>query len=727
MAKLLNLRLGVADDPTALQPTLHDCLGAMVDQGELLMAGVIQGLVLATAASGSRRIAGFEQGPIKDAIHGMDGAAQTVRATYKAQLSRIVFEGGGKEQVHTEALRYEDLQLFGDAELDQSIEVARAQQEVNLAVDDVLPALDALISTLLGWRTTQPGLNPLRPDVFVRALQGTLAQHVPQASVREALIAPAAGLLGANLRRLYRELSDWLSSTGVEPAVPVGGRLHKGSGATGAAVNSTVAKTLLTLDRLRKLLAGDFDGPSPRPEFLHTMPASMAMLQELKQVDALVKRLEARPRPVPATPDAAPPAIDHAAAIPRLALQLGSEVVRLMFDSLAQDTRLLPAYQGRLKAFEPAVLRLAQHDSRFFSDRDHPARQFLDRMTQRSLAFASEADEGWPRFLKTVDAAVTWLESKVVDADVFGELLDQLQAEWTQQDQGVRQRREEGARALLQAEQRNLLAQKLAADFEQAMDGLQVADFIADFLKGTWSQVVAQAQLSCTDGSDDPFGYRALVEDLIWSVQKTTARRGRSRRMAQMVPGLVAKLHEGLERIDYPREATDRFFKDLLLVHTSALDDGQDAQAREAAEAVEAQPSMLPDDAAESPWLAGHEAQESGWVGGEALTAHELAAIGEGPAAAGAPGSLSELRTGTWVELRVEGHWMRVQLTWASPHATLFMFTSLAGTAHSMSRRTLERLRAHGALRVLAERNIVDEALDEVAKAALRNSVDGAT
>jgi hypothetical protein len=725
MAKLLNLRLGVADDPSALQPTLHDCLGSMVEQGELLMAGVIQGLVLATASSGPRRIPGFEHGAIRDAIHGLEAASPAVRATYKAQLSHIVYEGGGKEQVHTEALRYEDLQLFGDDELDQSIEVARAQQEVSLAVDDVLPALDALISTLLGWRTTQPGLNPLRPDVFVRALQSTLSQHVPQAAVREALIAPAAGLLGANLRRLYRELADWLSSTGVEPAVPVGGRLHQGSGATGAAVNSTVAKTLLTLDRLRKLFAGDFDAPAARPDFLHTMPASMAMLQELKQVDALVKQLEQRPRPPePATAEA--PAVDHAAAIPRLALQLGSEVVRLMFDTLAKDARLLPAYQERLQSFQPAVLRLAQHDSRFFSDRNHPARQFLDKITQRSLAFAAESDEGWPRFLKTVDSAVTWLDSKVIDADTFGELLDQLQAEWTQQDQGVRQRREEGARALLQAEQRNLLAQKLATDFEQSMAGLEVADFIADFLKGPWSQVVAQAQLSCTDGSDDPFGYRALVEDLVWSVQKTTAQRGRSRRVAQMVPALVAKLQDGLARIDYPAELTQRFFTDLNLVHASALDDGQDVQARQAAEAAEAQPSVLADDADASPWLAEHEAQESGWVGGEALSAHELEAIGApSQPPDGTPSMPSELRTGTWVELRVEGQWMRVQLTWASPHATLFMFTSLAGTAHSMSRRTLDRLRTQGAMRVLAERNIVDEALDQVAQAALRNSVDG--
>jgi hypothetical protein len=113
-----------------------------------------------------------------------------------------------------------------DAELDQSIEVARAQQEVQLSTWTMCcPPSMRSSARMLGWRTIQPGLNPLRPEVFVRALQSTLAlEHVPQAPVREAMIAPAAGLLGVNLRKLYRELSDWLASTGVEPAVPVGGQ-----------------------------------------------------------------------------------------------------------------------------------------------------------------------------------------------------------------------------------------------------------------------------------------------------------------------------------------------------------------------------------------------------------------------------------------------------------------------------------------------------------------------
>ncbi len=833
MAKLLKLRLGVSDDPTALQPSLNDCLETMLAQTEGLVAEMLQSLVVGATTDGPRRIAGFQVAGVKMAVLGLSGQAKAVTATFRDELSRLVYQGGGKDQAHTEVLRFEDLQLFADEQLDQSIEVARAQQEVAAAVDKALPPLDALLSTMLGWRTIQPGLNPVRPDVYVRALQHTLQVHVPEDNVREKLITPAAGIMGVQLAKLYRELADWLRSTGVEPAVPVGGRLLKGAGASaGNPVNDAAAKTLLTLDRLRKLLAGDFDQPrGGQRDFLHTVPASMGLLQDMRKADELIERLERRPKPT-AAPAAPVNMLEEKPAketqAPRIGQQLGHEVVRLMFDNLAVDARLLPAFKRQLRAMEPAVQRLAQTDSRFFSDRNHAARQLLDRITQRSLAFSAETDAGWGEFMRSIEGAAKWLGGKVVDAEAFAELLDHLQAEWAGQDSQARQRREEAARALLHAEQRNLLAQKLGDEFEALLEGLDVADFLRDFLRGSWAQVVAEAQLSCEDGSTDPHGYRALVDDLIWSVQKTSAQRGRVRRLVQMIPGLLARLREGLARIGYPPELTQRFFDHLITLHRAAVLEGRDAEAEAAAEAAWAEDSQFtpePGRDAVQMWLDQNEAKEAGYVSDDDIdldfiapppTAKAPAPAARAPAPAkpakpaaapqappisederlqaewddavrqqaeaeaqarakppadaavapvpqaappaapqrpapaapamapvaaaapapvavpaappaGAPPEplrLDELRLGTWVELYIKGEWIRAQLTWSSPHATLFMFTSHAGAAHSMSRRTLDKLRAAGHVRVVADRPVVEEALDQVAQAALRNSLD---
>ncbi len=68
--------------------------------------------------------------------------------------------------------------------------------------------------------------------------------------------------------------------------------------------------------------------------------------------------------------------------------------------------------------------------------------------------------------------------------------------------------------------------------------------------------------------------------------------------------------------------------------------------------------------------------------------------------------------------------WERTQLTWVGPHGTLFLFTSASGRSQSMTRRLRDRLMAQGALRVVSEQTVVGEALDAVARTAMRNSVD---
>ena len=77
MAKLLKLKLGVSDDPTALQPTLNDCMEAILKQSDLLVTDMVNGLVAATAPNSTRRIAGFQQPGIKMAVLALSGSART--------------------------------------------------------------------------------------------------------------------------------------------------------------------------------------------------------------------------------------------------------------------------------------------------------------------------------------------------------------------------------------------------------------------------------------------------------------------------------------------------------------------------------------------------------------------------------------------------------------------------------------------------------------------------
>jgi len=146
-------------------------------------------------------------------------------------------------------------------------------------------------------------------------------------------------------------------------------------------------------------------------------------------------------------------------------------------------------------------------------------------MTHRSLAFQSENDGGFACFHKTLDNAISVLAGGEGDAKAFERMVRKLEEGWSQDELQQRQLAAEAARGLMHAEQRNMLAQRLAQEFAQRMTFKNAPEFVLAFLRGPWAQVVAESQLRYTEGREDADGYLALVDDLIWSVQPRLVRK----------------------------------------------------------------------------------------------------------------------------------------------------------------------------------------------------------
>jgi hypothetical protein len=741
MTKYMLRRLGVADDPGSRKPTLQGCMEAVLDQSGTLMDDVLGGLK-ASLLPGKGKHASSQALPhAKATIETLCEQADSVKAVFAKTLRAAIYGGDNQRRGGQPLVRFDDFQFLEEGEIDANIEFALTQQEVMLAVDDVLPTLNALVSGLLGWVTVQPHLNPLKPESFVHALRETIAQHVPDDAARASVMTLAAGKMGVSLRQLYKEVSDWMRSQGVEaaglPVTTVGGL-----GGPTKPVENTMSRTMLTLDKLRRLLSGELD-PSPVAggvrDFINTVPASFDALQDMKMVEPMMKRLAARASLSEAASASSGSSLLAAGARAlqrertqsnKLGRQLGEEVVRLMLENLLQDRRLLARVRTNLKALEPVLIKLSQGDARFFTDRQHPARQLLDKLTHRSLAFTSDDEPGFARFQTAFDAAVGVLCNGEGDGASFAQVLHTLESGWTRDEEDQRKRSEEAARALLRTEQRNLLAQRLAVEFNARMEGKRVPDMVVNFLRGPWAQVVSEAQLKYADGSGDASDYQSLADDLIWSVQLKLARRNRTR-LVQMVPGMLVKMRQGLHLIAYPEQPIADFFDELITYHEKAFESVRAVPSGTPIDSVvdrvdlaDAESSMTPD----AFWMAESESTDSGFmqdVGDIPLDFTRADSL-PAPIVDASEWSVESLNTGAWVDLALGGLWVRAQLTWASPHRTLFMFISGGGMAHSMSRRTMDRLKGLNLLRLVSDGRIMDNALDAVAQTALRNDANRA-
>jgi hypothetical protein len=364
----------------------------------------------------------------------------------------------------------------------------------------------------------------------------------------------------------------------------------------------------------------------------------------------------------------------------------------------------------------------------------------LQELSERGLAFGSQDDPQFNFFLVALQRNLSPLVDAQIDGDEPFEIaLSGLRLSWREAAMraGTLTQIHGAVAALEGVEKRHVQAQRIAVGMRSIPGFVDAPQGVVDFLLGPWVQVAASAQLADKSGEKDPGGYKALVKSLIWSAHPELASKDVSK-LTSLVPKLLSKLREGLRLIDYPAVKTSAFFDLLMRLHQQAFRPAP-AGSPSAPETKTAGPNSVPDDI--PLWVASAEALASGFMflDDEAGEGYQLKLPSE-PApnldqlqgefmsdaqrAAEQEALMDKMVVGAWIELLTNGVWSRTQLGWISTQRTMYLFTSAHGKIQSMTRRSLQRLIASQGLRLVAERSVVDGALDAVVHTATLNSLD---
>ncbi len=719
-------------------------------------------------------------------------------------LAKDTQSTGGDAKPAARALRFETLELVDDAKVQSQIDLSRLQQAAENACEKELGMLDALVCAARGLKIVQPERNPLRPGTFCTALTDTLAAADATPAQRAVWMQQLGALLAPELRKLYPKLVEFLQklhvqAVGYSANFSYGGLGDGAGGDAGASVGSaappppSVARPpplprreraantpRLSVDQLRQVLGGqNFQSDAATPQNSNDAKDAYSLddvMRDVQELNALVQQLggpAAKPSGAQARQacdaelhtskadalevyeehedqesDAHPPEVLDAAAQGALA----QDVVRLMVDELCDDTRLMECVRDWVGSLEPALLALANVDNTFLTQASHSARRLLDEVTARSLGFGSDQSVGFAAFFDPVLTASSHIQpSGITSAQPFVQAWSYVEQAWAQQKSAVQIQREQAQQALVEAEQRNLLAEKIALELTRRDDARYAPIFVKQFMASVWSQVLAKARLD-PQGRQQAVDYLDVVNSLLWSAVPEQIAADK-KRLVSMVPSMLATLREGLASMGGSEHLGDAFFAQLMQVHELVLKSGHKTPSTKSVQmqAIEQCANEKSEESAEGSseqpvWLAPQEVRAVGFVNSE-LTDSDAAALADTPMSEAvesdfastepqasdqdAPLGIAILPDGTftqppplgaWVEFLSHDKWVRAQLTWASPHGTLYMFTGAAGNPHSMTRRALDKMLSRQAMRSAAEGSFVMGALNAVAQAAQRQS-----
>jgi len=691
------------------RPIFHACIANAVQESRLLISTLVEAArtALAEEETNSRDLT--QRALIGEALRKLELHAEDLIKGYPRALRHIVSQAAlPSNQPRNTPGGLAELSLVAEDDIMAEVEMSRAQQLASQFAEAPLSELDTLISAAQGLGSVQPKSNPLRPENYIRALQHVVSSTGVSGQVRQFWMRYMRDRLGTMLAEVYQHTAEHLRQQGVVPVgyvvvAPAG----KGQHAAQATAPASAAHSTWNHDSAAAFNHGIRNGVGmaagiPTMEAIAgTVPTvAVGVMEDIDHIDQLVTRLpathlgtlEGNIQIVPFAPTAPAPAPAQSLA--------PQAVLRQMMENIAQNTHLLPAVRQAVLRLEPALAQLVLHDGQFFADAQHPARQLLDELTQRSLAFPSEAAPGFDRFMRLVAEVLDYLAVvEIQNAAPFEQVLNALKKVWDKpQPQTTAPAAaptptptpepEPAAAPPNPDERRKQLTQHFAAEFAAYPETADLPEDWRTFLIGAWAKVAAQAYDTQPAGNTaaDPGGYRALVPLLLRCTQSEALRsdpHGMNTALAEAIP----IVQQGLESIACPPQYLAYALKRL-------------AQWQQQAQEYAAMLAQEKKETEETPWEASLEPDASGSspTSGQIHSTH-LSSEHAGNSRAISPSRIPDNpipKLGQWVDITKNQHIVRAQLTWHSPNQMIFMFTNEDGSTLSMTRRMIDRLAAEG-------------------------------
>ena len=588
------------------------------------------------------------------------------------------------------------LSLLDEDAIDEDIALSRLVQVAESDAEAALRELAARCSSMRGLPSVSPDANPMRPAVVAAATRQAVADFGLPSEQRVLLLRELGAAIGSQLVAVYARQRDLLVEWGVEPSrftlrVTLDGPVAAGPIGARAA------------------------GTDPAPAATGSNPVDL-VTQALRSLRA-----------------------DGAAG----AAAPGPDVMAQLVALLLSRAPLNDSMRALIRRLDGPARRIATHEPQVWTTPDHPLWQLLDR-----LASAGSVHGSWPGgdtadgtapdpVGHALERAVQQLEEAAhpdaVDCDAALTGVDFVIT--SLHDEQV-SRVAPQAEALHQHETRADVERRLREQIVQLVRNSGAPPPLRQFLVGPWASVLAHTAALLGADSVRMKEQAELVDELMAlcnrPVGERLSRTAFTRCITHARLGLgdaafpSARVHAELADLERvlldPWQAWADAGPDAERADDERADEWVDDKADDEADGDAAWADPVPfavtvPFAATAPLdpaagLGLHEALPT--VPMDMLPGDAGGDVGGLPGRAGA--WLDSLEPGQFCRLFLLERWMNTHLVWRSAGRTMFVFSSRhGGRTHSLSRRSLQKLRAAGLAATIERGQFVAQAMRELA------------
>ncbi|MCF8177121.1 MAG: DUF1631 domain-containing protein [Sulfuritalea sp.] len=598
-----------------------------------------------------------------------------------------------------------DLQIVSDAEMSQQLASGEVLDRLIAACREETNSLDRRITYMVLRTAMKQGDTSFKLASLWSCIETACGQVTSDAVARIPLLTLVGKRLAEELPQIYRVVNETLIDADILPRLK---RSYRDVALVDPEqVAAESAKVTSALDRLVKARTKDGNAATAGPG-----DGSLKLFDSMKALHA-----------------APPPAASGTHAnIVRMARDSGAardarpqdavtlDIVAELFDLLFGDPHVADGIKALVARLQSTVLKAAMLNQRFFADRSHSARRFLDSISAIAIRWGKVVDAADPFYVKLaelVEKIHTTYDGDMAVFDAANAELDTFLAEREkieeQQDHDLAeavQASEEEIRSTRVAQMR---AQRAATQRISQLLGPRVPIQIADFLRSYWRDVL-QGRISQAgeDGAPTEETLQTAVA-LIWTVTPKHDL-GERQRHAARLPGLLKKLNAGFDEIGTSPTERKTFMDTLVDMQLAAL-----RAEKQKPPADEDKPTQgeTPPARGAGPTLQVTHATGSG------VRVQDISLPGASELDADSTPERSDLRRvrqlvrGDWVDFITAGQSRRERLTWINPGRTLLLFSnSAAACAISITAEALAaRLRNKTATIVVPDRPMFERAI----------------